>query len=57
MDVKRQLDVFVLQIFLTILPLIVPDLRLIRADAFRILKRLLNALVTLFLPESLSKKI
>ena len=53
MDVKRQLDVLVFQTLLSMLPLIVLNLRLIVADSFGIFERLLNALISLFISESL----
>ena len=55
MDVKRQLDVLVFQTLLSMLPLIVLNLRLIGADSFWIFERLLNALISLFISESLIK--
>ena len=53
MDVKRQLYVLVFQTLLAMLPLIVLNLRLISADSFGIFVRLLNALISLFISESL----
>ena len=55
MDVKRQLDVLVFQTLLSMLPLIVLNLRLIVADSFGIFERLLNALISLIISESLIK--
>lgn len=52
-NVKREFDILVLKALLSLLPQLVLDLRLFDLDALRVLKRLLYALVPLFLAKSL----